>query len=130
MKVWIKAVILIAAILVVIIVSSILVDNYLELSSQKIADQIESIEKNAKLNDWCKAEETLSVLESQWSETKSKWSMLIDHNEVDNIDVSLTRVSSFIEDREQKFALAELSILKQIVRHIPKKVTLTLENIF
>ena len=129
LKVWIKAVISIAAIFIVIVISSMLVDNYLESSSQKIADYIENIEIYARNNDWHKAKETLFILEKQWAETQSKWSMLIDHNEIDNIDISLTKVSAYIEEREQKLALAELSSLKQMVKHIPKKEALALENV-
>jgi len=130
LKVWVKAVILIAAILITIIVSSMLVHNYLESSSQEITDYIENIEENTSSNDWDKAEEILSTLEELWSDTKSKWSMLIDHNEIDNIEISLKRVSSYIKEREKKLALAELSLLKQMVMHIPEKEALALENVF
>ncbi|HHV99493.1 MAG TPA: DUF4363 family protein [Clostridiaceae bacterium] len=130
MKVWVKAVILIAAILIIIVVSSMFVHNYLKSSSQKIINHIENIEENTRNNDWHKAEEIVSTLESLWSDTKSKWSVLIDHNEIDNIDESLTRVSSYIEEREKKLALAELSLLKQMVQHIPEKEALALENVF
>ncbi len=130
MDVSVKAVIFIAAILIIIVASSILTGIYLQSSSQKITYYIEDIEKNTKDKDWEKAEKTLSALESYWSKTKSRWSMLIDHHEIDNIDTSLAKMSAFIEQREQMLALAELSTLKQMVRHIPKKEAPGLENIF
>lgn len=130
MKVSTRAISSITAILIFIIVSGILVIKYLESSSKEITGHIENIESSTKNDDWNDVTQNLQMVQKKWSKTKSKWSMLLDHAEIDNIETSLTRMSAYIDAREKVLALAELSTLKQFVEHIPKKEVFGLENIF
>jgi hypothetical protein len=125
-----KVITTIVFLLAVIISSGIFMTNALSKSSKELGEKIMEVEKHTQSKDWGKAMETLNSLKEDWEKTKSTWSMLIDHIEVDNIETSLTRVSKYVELRQAVFAMTEISTLKQYINHIPKKESFTLENIF
>ena len=58
------------------------------------------------------------------------WAILIDHTEIDNIDMALAKIEQYIKTGEKGLALGELSSLELLIRHIPDKEKLSLENIF
>lgn len=120
-----------ALILLVIMILGIGIysNNVLTTSSKKMEDMVVRIEENAKAGNWEKAQEELSIIEKDWYKTKKSWAMLIDHLEIDNIDTALTRMTEYIKAGESSLALAEASLLKQFVRHVPVKDALRLENV-
>lgn len=120
----------IVLLLAVIFAFSSYTNRILMTTSQDIASHVDQIEKTIKEGDWDKTEEQLQVLESNWDKTEKKWTVLIDHFEIDNIDISLSRMSKYIEAKEQALALAEAGAVKNLIRHIPDKETLTFKNIF
>lgn len=130
MRVSTRAISSIIAILAIIIVSGILVVVFLESSSKELVNAMEGIEDGTKNEDWEKVKQDLSLVEDKWSKVKGKWSMLLDHIEVDNIETSLTKMATYVETQEKSLALAELSTLRQFVKHIPRKEAFGLENIF
>ncbi|HHW48411.1 MAG TPA: DUF4363 family protein [Clostridiaceae bacterium] len=130
MRFSVKIIAIILFLLAVIISSGIFMTNALSKSSKELGKKITEIEKYIQSEDWNKAMETLNSLKKDWEKTKSTWSMLIDHIEVDNIETSLTRVSKYVELRHAAYAMTEISVLKQYIDHIPEKESFTLENIF
>lgn len=120
-----------AIVLVLLILGAgILVLGALDQSSKRLESHISLMENRMQSGDWKGAKESLQILESDWSKIKGTWAMLIDHIEIDNIDTSLSRAKQYIETQQYSLALAEASVLKQFVRHIPKKEGFNLENIF
>jgi len=129
-KFSVKVIAIILFLLAVIIFSGIFMTNALSRSSEELGRKIAEIEKLAQSEDWDKTMEILDSLKEDWEKTKSTWSMLIDHIEIDNIETSLTKVSKYVEFKQAAYALAEISTLKQYIEHIPEKERFSLENIF
>lgn len=125
-----KVITCIVLLLAVIFAFSSYTNRVLSTTSQDIASHVDEIEKTIKEGNWDKTEEQLQTIESNWDKTEKKWTVLIDHSEIDNIDISLSRMSKYIEAKEQALALAEAGVLKNLIEHIPDKETLTLKNIF
>lgn len=99
-------------------------------TSFEMEKDISRVEDSTVSNDWDNAQESLKKVREKWSGTKKTWAMLIDHMEIDNIDITLTRVEQYILCKDTPSALAEASALMKYVRHIPRKEALSLENVF
>ena len=118
------------AILVALIVGiSIVTQNILYKTAGDLEEYITKAENSAKSGEWSAALQSVQQIQNKWSKIKGIWAILIDHQEIDNIDVTLARMQKFIQCRDTSSALAEASALLKFIGHIPKKETLLLENI-
>lgn len=68
-------------------------------------------------------------MSSDWSKMKGIWSSLIDHQEIDNIDITLSRLQMMIEIEDTSALIPEAAALRKIISHIPEKEKLTLDNL-
>jgi hypothetical protein len=130
LKHTVKAIVLILVFTTLIIGTSIFAQKVLSSTSNELESYIINIENSTASKDWNTAEQNLNQIQNKWASVKGTWAILVDHQEIDNIDVTLTRMQKYVLSRDTSSALAENSALLKFVRHIPKKETLTLENIF
>jgi len=91
------------------------------------SDQMKSSIENG---NWEQAQDNFKEFSIFWHNAESMWTILLNHNEIDNIDISLAKIEQYIKARETGLALGEMAILKLLIKHIPEKEKLTLENIF
>ncbi|AFK85054.1 MULTISPECIES: DUF4363 family protein [Thermoanaerobacterium] len=120
---------LITTITVLIILVDIASYNYLYSSSNNMEKKLETIEQNIKSEKWMNAKANADDLEKTWGKISSKWAILIEHREIDDIDMSLSKLKSFIDTKDKDLSLSELKTLKELYGHIPSNEKLTLENI-
>jgi hypothetical protein len=99
-------------------------------TSERLASKVSMIESGMAARNWSNAEQVIPVLHEDWRKTKKTWGMLIDHTEIDNIDAALTRLEKYMEAREFSLSMAEISLLRQYMMHLPEKESLKMENIF
>lgn len=104
--------------------------HYLETSSEAILKEINLYEGQVKEEIWQEAEASLDKINSHWHRIKTKWKVVLDHRETDEIGLALGRLESFTFVEDQGAALAELYALRFLLEHIPKKERLLLRNIF
>ncbi|MGE5458328.1 MAG: DUF4363 family protein, partial [Methanococcaceae archaeon] len=64
-----------------------------------------------------------------WNHMKDKWALLLDHQEIDNINISLSKMKEYIKGKNKNDSLAEVSTLKLLFIHIPEKEAISLKNI-
>jgi hypothetical protein len=125
-----KTIIIVIAIFIIIIIFGIIVQNYLESSSARLSKELETIELLALTDNMELANEINILLKEKWEKTKGKWSIFIDHYEIDNIEECMIKMNSFLEDRKiTPELLGELKTLKFYVDHIPKREDFNLQNI-
>lgn len=125
----VKVVTAIAALTVFIVGISLVALKVLDKTSTELVESISGVESGTASNNWKDAEKYLEQVRSKWSRTSATWSMLIDHQEIDNIEVTLSRMEKFISSRDAASALAETAALKNYVKHIPTRESLNLKNI-
>ncbi len=123
----IASIIIIAASIITV---SILSQHTLHRDSDKLVRSIENVEESMKKEDWNQSENQVIEIISIWENVKGTWSVLLDHQEIDNIDVTLTRMQTLIKSRDNSSAPAEAAALKKYVNHIPAKENLNLDNVF
>lgn len=120
---------------VVLITSFILIgfamasNKFIQDSSRAMVSEMEKVESSLKNADWNKAYQELGTTTVKWEKTKYWWSILLHHQEIDNIDLSLERLSKYVETKGTSLSLAELAALKKLFDHIADTEALTLRNV-
>lgn len=117
-------------IIFVFIIFSIYFNYNIEKTSDNIVIGIEDIEMKIDENDWEGIQKDVDILRKKWGELANIWSVFVEHDELDNIQVSLLKANEYISMKNEVLIRAELSVLKYLVRHIYLKQKLEFGNIF
>ncbi|MEL7566031.1 MAG: DUF4363 family protein [Dehalobacterium sp.] len=99
-------------------------------SAENITNNFAEISDAINEEDWPKAEEQFTSVKEEWTQYKKWWAMIIDHHEIDNIDISFSRVDEYINHQNPALAAGELSVLEQYLKHIPETEKISWKNIF
>ncbi len=99
-------------------------------SSEILMHHCKHIRIGVENDRWDEARSQLKEFNALWEETKSLWTILINHKEIDSIDIALVRIGEYLNTGEKGLALGEISVLELLIRHIPATEKVTLENIF
>ena len=126
----IKVVGLMVILTILIIASGVFAQKLLYNDSVKLGQAIDGVMKDTKTQNWDQAESKLSQLSSSWEGVKHLWSALIDHQEIDNIDVTLSRLQKLVETRDISSSMSEAAALKKFIDHIPDKESISMDNVF
>lgn len=102
---------------------------YLERTATGLAQLLLATQDAVLVEDWNKAEEMLNASLARWEALQQAWSALINHKEVDEIQMTLERAKEYVANQEKTSALAELAVAKLLVEHVPGKEKLSLSNI-
>lgn len=103
--------------------------SYIHMSAQKLSGHLETVENFIQQGKWDQARKELGQVQVAWEDTKHWWTVLLNHDEIDNIDISMKRLAKYVETRGVTFSLGELSALKLLVDHVADTESLNLENI-
>lgn len=125
-----KPMVIIILITIILIAAGCLTLNALESESRKLDESLSELEEYIDNQDWKTASEKLEEFHGKWDRISSVWSMLIDHYEIDSIELVLSQLASYIRTKDKKEALSQMSALKALIKHIPEKEAFNLKNIF
>lgn len=104
--------------------------HYISSSTGILVEQIDQVDERIQNQDWDKANSSLKKMENDWEKTKNLWSVLITHQEIDSIDITLKRLEEFVRLKSPVLAAGELSSLRLLVDHIADTEAFNLRNIF
>ncbi len=124
------AAIILTVILIFIIGLDVCSYYYLKNMANAISQSIEDLPDRIDGGDWDAASDGLAKTSRQWSSVKGIWAVLINHQEIDNIEMSLTRLKSFVKYKDINESMAEYNTFKALVEHIPESEKFSLVNIF
>ncbi|MHB1393288.1 MAG: DUF4363 family protein [Clostridia bacterium] len=125
-----KPLIIIIALTVLIIVGGCLTLLALNSESQRLNSSLSTLEEDIENQNWDEAVKKLEKFHSKWDKTSVVWSMLIDHYEIDNIELVLSQLLSYVKTKDKNEALSKMSALRTLIKHIPAKESFNLKNIF
>jgi hypothetical protein len=117
------------ALLLVLVVSFITLDK-LDSTADEMVAGFGGLEKAIAEGSWADADRGVEQVGEKWNRHKGWWPMVIDHQEIDNIDMALARIRQYIGMQDGVMAAGELAVLKQMLEHIPEKERVNLKNIF
>ena len=119
-----------AAALVIILAACIGVWCYLRDSAEQVCSTLSKVEESLWAEDWEAAESALSRVEAEWQELQPRWAVLIDHQEMEDVEVCLVDLKSSVRRRELQEALREAAELEYFLRHTPDAERPAWGNIF
>jgi predicted PurR-regulated permease PerM len=119
-------IVLLSAVLVVFAFYS---NNMLYKSAERICSSIDSAENNIINGNWTEANAILENLKTYWNEIQDKWVISVEHVEVDEISIMLSRLIGFVKAEELSSSLAEAAAMRELVRSVPDKDSFKLKNI-
>ena len=129
-KVMIREFVTIIAILCIIVVGHVTIQNYLVDSSEKVISKIEETKKNISEDKLDIAKENMQEIEEEWETIHKTWSIVVMHSELDQIELSLVSAKRALEDKNMNDVNIELERLGFLLKHIQEKEAFKLKNIF
>ncbi|KJS18499.1 MAG: hypothetical protein VR69_00510 [Peptococcaceae bacterium BRH_c4b] len=101
----------------------------LNTSTTGLVQKIDLIESDISNQRWDHAYKNTLAFEKAWRENAKWWPTILDHQEMDNIEFSLAKFKEYVAEKNNVLSLAQLSELKLMIRHIPEKEAISLQNI-
>lgn len=130
MCIELRPLIIIIVLALLVVTGGCLTLNALNSESQRLSSNLEELEQHIEKQNWDEASKKLQEFREKWDKVSTLWTMLIDHYEIDNIELILSRLVSYAKNHDKVEALSEMSSLKTLIKHIPDKESFSLKNIF
>lgn len=102
---------------------------YVETTTQTMGTLLESVEAAITQQKWEGAQELTNYAQQKWKVDGTWWSILLDHQEIDTIDINLERLGKFLAIQDTPRSLGEVTTLRLLFEHIVDMEAFTLENI-
>ena len=119
----------IVIIVVLLLGGSLTTSRYLQTTTLTLGAQLEAVEQSISTQKWEVAQKELNTAQQRWDKNKTWWAVLLDHQEINNIDISMNRLEKYIKTHDVSLSLGEVSALKFQVDHISDSEKLNLRNI-
>lgn len=122
----------VATIIVIVLffsIGSISSYRFVEKSTQTAAVHIQVIEESIQSQKWQAAKNELEIVEKNWDKNGTWWSVILDHQEIDRIDLCIERLEKFIDSQDLALAQGEASSLKLLFEFIRDNEKFNLKNI-
>lgn len=113
-----------------IISFSLWTNHMLQASAGEMLQKIAQIEQGLENNQWEQARADTIELEETWDKQAKWWPAFLDHQEIDNIEFCMAKAREYIATKNTSLSWGQLSELKLMIKHIPEKESLSLQNIF
>lgn len=126
-----KDIIICIVIIIVIIAFDVFIQNYIKDSSEEITSKLNTIREQVIAIETEKIDEiNTKELRESWENRYKKLASVIEHDELEKVENSLTAIYSALESKEQSEAIVEVDKSIFILRHIKDKYRFRIENVF
>ncbi len=95
----------------------------LETLSQQALDTLAA-------EDYDRAGETMQQISDRFEVLEERWTIVINHNLLDEISNQTTEVRALLEQKEYEHAAAQLAVVKTLFRDLSDQYKFSLGNIF
>ncbi|HZJ76227.1 MAG TPA: DUF4363 family protein [Oscillospiraceae bacterium] len=124
-----RTVIITIIILIIFVVSAFVLHRYIDTSCDGLLDNVKELHVSVEKDRWSDSKKQLSSLNEEWENTKKRWQLFLEHYEMDDIDIVLSRLEQYLEIKDKPSALSETAELRVLINHIKYKEGFMLENI-
>ena len=140
-----KELIICLFIIILIIVTNIVTQNYTKTSVNKMSERLDVISQivfdniNSNANEINtensnieknKIKQEVEKLENTWNELQEKLAYYIEHDELEKVETQIYAIKGFYEIEKYDEILPEAEKCKFILKHIEEKTKLSIKNIF
>lgn len=116
-------------IMVALIGSGFWINYSLQEATDRLSGQVEKVSSSVGKGNWSSARDESRKMKKTWEQDARWWPVILDHQEIDNIEFTLARTTEYVKNEDRALAQGQLSELKLMVEHIPRKEKVNLENI-
>ncbi len=127
----IRDIFIITIIIISVIIGTIYTQNLLGENTDVLLKKLGKLETN--INENMQKEEidkNANDIYQKWREVSEKWSIIVDHQEIDLIEKALLAVKSTIETEEYNKSIQKIQESIYLIGHIKEKEELNIKNIF
>jgi predicted PurR-regulated permease PerM len=124
-----RAVVVLTVLVGLFIWSGVVVQRYLTDTGRQLEDCVNAALTAAQIEKWTEAARLAGQLNTQWQQIKVLWGCFTEHDEIDDINGTLSRLQGAINSQDIATTSAEALAALQLFRHIPEKETFRLVNI-
>lgn len=130
----IKETVICIIIVVLIVVSNILTQNYTVDSVEELSNSLSELkvelEKDEENIDKDEMKGKIQSVEDDWKNRHEKLAYFIEHDELEKVETNITSLKSFIVTNEYSEAISELDKSIFVLKHIEEKYAFNLQNVF
>jgi hypothetical protein len=120
----------IAIIIILLFGGSLTSYRFIQKTTETMGAQLHSLERSLSNARWELAKNELTTVQQDWDKDNIWWSILIKHEEIDTINISLKQLEKYIEAQDLSPSIGEVSSLKLRFEHIYDSEKFTVKNIF
>ena len=102
---------------------------YASEQSKETSEILDQLRTSVESGDWATAIGQNEALNVKWKKDKGILGLIFDHIELDNIQISLSRLDEYIYCKDTLTSLSEISVVKMLIEHLPEKGAITLDNL-
>ncbi len=113
-----------------LIVGAFLSQHYLAETGAELSDLLEATTAAVTDGRWSEANRLAEELQSLWERTKNGWGFFTEHEEIDDINGTLARLTGYVAEKDAPSCRAEAEAALRLFRHVPEKEILNLANLF
>lgn len=129
-----RDIIIIIFIIMVILGGETYTEKYLNKTADEITEKLENLKKQTiiakKTQNREQIKNEIKEIEGKWDATSDTWSVIVVHQEIDNIENALIKLKSNIENGELEDALQEIETAKFFINHVKEREKVSMKNIF
>lgn len=104
--------------------------NYLSSMCNDLAKLGDKIEDEIAKENWKEAYDSSMNLTNEWKDHCDIISFFVHHQEIDNIDNELWKLSQYTKCQTKDESLASVHVVKFFINHIKNLENLSIQNIF
>jgi hypothetical protein len=119
----------IVVILIIIIYAGFRLNYELQASTNDLIHQIDQVSILIRENNWQTAIEQTEKLNEVWEKEAKWWPVFLEHQEMDNIEFSMAKFKEYVANKNDSLSLGQLSEIRLMIEHIPRKEVINIKNI-
>lgn len=104
--------------------------SYVHSTALALDKHLSIAEQSLRQGEWEQARLELKTTQNDWNRHKNILTVLIDHQDINTIDLTLLKIDTLAENHLGSLSLTELVALRRTIENIRDQETLTLSNIF
>ena len=103
---------------------------YLNKVSHSLTDETEDIELLISKESWTNSYMLSIELLESWQDNKTIFSVFVPHNEIDDINMEIYKLSQYVKCKDKTESLASIHLIKFLIKHLNELNKVSIQNIF
>lgn len=98
--------------------------------SHDLNNSLEQLERDIRKGKWEQAQDTNRKVEKHWEQADRIFSYIIDHEQLHDLNISLSRISGLLELKDYQGLLPEIKIARSLIQSVYEEEIPLPKNIF